>query len=156
MLRLRRVPKGSVQRIAVSAHGGVAVFEGRIWATQPDDPRDHIIDAGDVHVVGAQTELLVQALTDSAIVDLEPALSPAAARAVPEPRRITAYALARVARDMRHAAIARYLARAAGAMSLLLQSSWRSVRQLMTAHALERPVIASSHGAKASLCRDCA
>lgn len=124
-LRLRHLPHGSVHPMGLQAHSGLAVFEGRLWITRSGDRRDYIVEAGDTFWSEPPAEILAQALADSKFVELHAVGVPDARPDVLPARRLSAYELTRVARDMRHREVARSLVRAAGAVSYLLHVAWQ-------------------------------
>ena len=137
-LRLRHLPHRSVLRMVVEEHGGLAVFEGRVWITQPGDRRDHIVDAGETYWSESRAEVLVQALADSKFVELHAiGIRHVRPPALPA-RRLSAYELTRVARDMRHREVARSLVRAAGAVSYLLQATWQMAARIVAQVGIRR------------------
>ena len=128
-LRLRQLPHHCVQRMVVPAQGGIAVFEGRIWITQPGDRRDHIVDAGETYWSGPRAEIVAQAMADSKFVELDATGLTGTSLPAGHAGRLNAYELMHATRDMRYREMARHLARAVGAASFLMQATWqRAVR----------------------------
>ena len=65
---------------------GVDLFDGSVWITQQDDPRDIVLVAGDSFVFDRPGLAIVQALVGSKLLlfELEPAARP------PKPRDVAA------------------------------------------------------------------
>ncbi len=127
---------GTVQRQCGCRGRGIAVFKGQVWLTQTDDHRDLILRAGESFNFDRTGVVVVQAFGDASVLwfdgvgreadavtrdDLQPTA---------DGSRITAFALHRAARDMRNAAIARTLVRAAGAVSFAWTLAALGARQL--------------------------
>lgn len=142
-LRLRHLPHRGVLRMVLRSHGGLAVFEGRLWITQDGDRRDHIVDAGETFWSGSEGEILVQALADSKFVELDAVSNTDARPSAAPARRPSAYELTRVMRDMRYREVARSLARAAGAASYLLQATWQLAARVATETGIKRTASAA-------------
>jgi hypothetical protein len=115
---------------------GIAVFKGQVWLTQSGDHRDLILAAGESFDFDRPGIVVVQAFADASVVWFEGTghEPDRALRDDPLRRadgsRITAFALQRAARDMRNAAIARALLRAAGAASFAWTRAVLALRSL--------------------------
>lgn len=122
---LIRLRSGMVKRLPVQRGEGVAVFAGLVWITQDGDPDDTILEAGQSHRLRGEGDVVVQAFADAMLIrfradddsraEHRDRLPSGAERPT---RPISAFALMRATREMRHAAIARAMVRAAGAIGL--------------------------------------
>ena len=74
-LALTRLAQGDRFHIGDAEGKLLAVFEGRIWLTQHDDPRDIVLDAGESFVLEHGGVAVAQALRDASVlvVAAEPA-----------------------------------------------------------------------------------
>jgi len=128
--------KGTVRHRCGGKGRGIAVFQGQVWLTQSGDPRDLILTAGESFDFDRPGIVVVQAFTDASVVwfDGTGHEPDRASRDEPLRRvdgsRISAFALHRAARDMRNAAIARALLRAAGAASFAWNKAVLALRRL--------------------------
>ncbi|HEY6511295.1 MAG TPA: DUF2917 domain-containing protein [Burkholderiaceae bacterium] len=59
---------GSILRVRDGQGRAIVVFEGRVWITLEDDPRDIVLDAGESFSVDRQGLTLVQACRDSKLI----------------------------------------------------------------------------------------
>lgn len=64
-LALCSLPSGELQSLLGKRGRGIAVFEGRVWLTQVDDPRDLVLDAGESFEFDRHGRVVVQALSDA-------------------------------------------------------------------------------------------
>jgi hypothetical protein len=125
---LIRLRQGAVRRMPGHRGEGIAVFEGQVWVTQDGDPDDTILEAGQSHPLRGEGDVVVQAFADAVLMRFRADDDIGSDRDHPDdrdrlpsgaprpPRPISAYALMRATREMRHAAIARAMVRAAGAV----------------------------------------
>ena len=113
---------GSVLQVRDGQGRAIVVFEGQVWITQENDPRDVVLAAGESFSIDRPGLTLVQALRDSKLILVQAEPRPAPLSAAP-----TSYELQQWARTQRsmaigdalaggltalHGAVARALARA--------------------------------------------
>ncbi|HSC62168.1 MAG TPA: GNAT family N-acetyltransferase [Caldimonas sp.] len=78
------LPQGAVRSYAGRAGGGIAVLEGRVWLTEPNDLRDHVLHAGESFAFTGRGPIVVEALGHASVL-LRPTMEP---RATPGARRL--------------------------------------------------------------------
>lgn len=121
---LTRLPQGATLRIVNGAERVVAVFQGQVWITQDNDPRDFFLGAGESLALDQPGLTVVQAFEDTQLMLLD---------AEPQAELPSTYQLHRQARAARDAAIGEALAHGAAAAKAvlaraarLLVSRWRA------------------------------
>ena len=62
------LPHGHLHRIDGGRGRLVQCLEGRLWMTQQDDPRDLVLESGDVAVIERDGLTVLQALADARFV----------------------------------------------------------------------------------------
>jgi len=60
--------QGDVRSYVARAGGGLSVLEGRVWLTQPNDLRDHVLVAGESFAFSRRGRIVVEALSDASLV----------------------------------------------------------------------------------------
>lgn len=65
---LHTLHKGAVRTHAGAPGRGIAVFKGRVWLTQVDDPRDVVLEAGETFAFDRRGLVVVQALSDASLL----------------------------------------------------------------------------------------
>lgn len=109
-IALEQLDKDSLLKLQDVQGSGVAVFSGCLWITQDGDLRDIFVEAGDSFRFDRPGRVLIQALSDSQLLRLEP-MAPPAAVTMP-----SAMVLYRAARRHRSDGLGRLLLRMAAAL----------------------------------------
>jgi Protein of unknown function (DUF2917) len=103
LFALEQLTKDALLKLQDVQGSGVAAFSGCLWITQDGDLRDIIVEAGESFRFDRPGRVLIQALSDSQLLRLEP-IAPPPPMAMP-----SAQALHRAARRQRSEGIGRLL-----------------------------------------------
>jgi hypothetical protein len=123
---LTDLPRDGTLRIADGRAHVVAVFEGQVWLTQDGDARDVFLEAGESFNFESSGVTLVQAMRDARLLVSDPAAL--------EPRaRVDVQALHQRARELRDAALAALIGRAAAAVESVFVRASRRVAAAVSA-----------------------
>jgi hypothetical protein len=68
---LTRLPQGATLRIVNGEERVIAVFQGQVWITQDNDPRDFFLGAGESLALDRPGLTVVQAFEDTRLMVLE-------------------------------------------------------------------------------------
>jgi len=66
-----RLCGGAVRSYAGHRGGGIAVVEGQVWLTQPNDLRDHVLQPGESFAFDGHGRVVIQALGDASVLLLD-------------------------------------------------------------------------------------
>jgi len=64
------LPKGAVRSYVGHRGAAIAVLQGRVWLTQPNDLRDHFLGPGESFAFSAHGPIVVEALSDASVLRL--------------------------------------------------------------------------------------
>ena len=66
-----RLRNGMVRSYAGHRGGCIAVVEGQVWLTQPNDLRDHVLQPGESFAFDGTGRVVIQALCDASVLLLD-------------------------------------------------------------------------------------
>lgn len=62
------LPEGAVRSYAGHAGGSMTVLEGRVWLTEPNDPKDHVLQGGESFSFNGRGPIVVEALSHASVL----------------------------------------------------------------------------------------
>lgn len=132
---LTHLPAGSMLHLCDGRGRAVMVFEGQVWITQDNDPRDFVLGAGESFSIDREGLTLVEALHDSKLLLLD---AGPAADSLP-----SSYVLEQQARAQRSAQIAAWVRHGFDAASRFVADLFAHLR---SPGAAPRPVAVCAPG----------